>query len=79
LADFLIHIKEPKSGGYPEVKDSVTTSDRYGDNYQWVWETWGGRGCFMIEHHFAEGDSAAIDQVGGVFDNNGKNLHRRMM
>jgi hypothetical protein len=76
LADFLIHIKEPKSDVYPDVKDSVTTTERYGDNYQWVWETWEGRGCFMIEHHFAEGDSAVIDQVGGVFDDNGRNFAR---
>jgi hypothetical protein len=74
LADFLIHIREAKSAEYPWVKDSVTTSERYGENYQWVWETWAGRGCFMIEHHFAEGDSAVIDQVGGVFDNNGRNF-----
>ena len=74
LADFLIHIREPKSPEYPWVKDSVTTSERYGENYQWVWETWAGRGCFMIEHHFAEGDSAVIDQVGGVFDNDGRNF-----
>ncbi|MBW6534325.1 MAG: T9SS type A sorting domain-containing protein [Mariniphaga sp.] len=72
LADFLIHIAEPK--GTRNVDDSVTVSDRYGDNYQWVFETWSGRGCFMIEHHFAEGDSAVIDQVGGVFDNNGRNF-----
>ncbi len=74
LADFLIHIDEPNSSLYPNVQDSVTTSERYGDNYQWVFETWGGRGAFMIEHHFAEGDSAAVDQVGGVFDNDGKNF-----
>jgi hypothetical protein len=72
LADFLIHIAEPK--GIRNVDDSVTVSDRYGDNYQWVFETWNGRGCFMIEHHFAEGDSAVVDQVGGVFDNDGVNF-----
>jgi hypothetical protein len=74
LADFLIHLREGKSSEYPWVKDSVTTSARYGDNYHWVLETWSGRGCFMIEHHFAEGDSAVIDQVGGVFDDDGKNF-----
>jgi hypothetical protein len=74
LADYLIHIKEPKSEIYINVTDSVTTSERFGDNYQWVWETWSGRGCFYIEHHFAEGDSAVVDQVGGVFDDNGKNF-----
>jgi hypothetical protein len=75
-ADFLIHVKEPRSGDYPHVKDSVTTSARYNDNYQAVWETWYGRGCWMIEHHFAPGDSAVVDQVGGVFDNNGRNFDR---
>jgi hypothetical protein len=73
LADFLVHVKEPKSGEYPWVKDSVTTSARYGDAYQWVFEAWDGRECFYIEHHFAPGDSAVVDQVGGVFDNAGKN------
>lgn len=72
LADFLIHIAEPN--GIRNVNDSVTVTDRYGDNYQTVFATYSGRGCFMIEHHFAEGDSAVVDQVGGVFDNNGKNF-----
>jgi hypothetical protein len=76
LADYLVHIKEPKSGEYPWVKDSVTTSARYGDAYQWVFEAWEGRECFYIEHHFAPGDSAVVDQVNGVFDDNGRNYAR---
>jgi hypothetical protein len=76
LADYLVHVKEPKSGEYPWVKDSVTRSARYGDAYQWVFEAWNGRECFYIEHHLASGDSAVVDQVGGVFDNNGRNYAR---
>jgi hypothetical protein len=76
LADFLVHVREPKSGEYPWVKDSVTTSARYGDAYQWVFEAWNGREAFYIEHHLAPGDSAVVDQVGGVFDNNGRNHPR---
>jgi hypothetical protein len=35
-----------------------------------------GRGAFYLEHHFAEGDSAVVDQAGGVFDDNGRNFDR---
>ena len=74
LADFLVHVREPKSSEYPWVKDSLTTSAEYGDNYYWLFEAWNGRECFYIEHHFLPGDSAVVDQVGGVFDNNGVNF-----
>ena len=74
LADLLIHVREARSAEFPNVKDSVTRSARWNENYQWVFETWNGRGCFFVEHHYAPGDSAIIDQVGGVFDNNGLNF-----
>ncbi len=70
LADFLIHVAEPKG----DATDSVTTDDVYGDAYPWTFETWGGRGCFYLEQHLNETDSVVIDQVGGVFDNEGKNF-----
>jgi hypothetical protein len=73
-ADYLVHVREPKSSEYPWQKDSVTTSERYGENYQWVFEAWNGREAFYIEHHFAPGDSAVVDQVGGVFDDDGNNF-----
>ncbi|MGM0376931.1 MAG: T9SS type A sorting domain-containing protein [Bacteroidota bacterium] len=72
VADFLIHVEE-SAAGYPGVKDSATTSEIYGDNYQTVLHTNIGSGCYYIEHHFAEGDSAVVDQVGGVFDEEGRN------
>jgi hypothetical protein len=76
VADMLIHVAEPKGNEYPGVTDSVTRSPERGDAYQWTFEEWNGRGAFYLEHHFAEGDSAVVDQAGGVFDNNGRNFDR---
>ncbi len=70
LADYLIHIAEPKG----DETDSVTHDDIYGDAYQWTFETWVGRGAFYIEHHVSDVDSFVVDQVNGVFDNEGKNF-----
>jgi hypothetical protein len=72
VADKLLHMAEPVAEIiYPE--DSITTAMndpeqtvRRGD-YSLIFA--GLRsGTFYLEHHFAEGDSAVVDQVGGVFD-----------
>lgn len=64
LADFGVHYAEPP--GQPPA-DSITPK------YQ-VLEVWNGRDCWYVRHHFTETDSAVIDQVGGVFDeDNGTN------
>lgn len=75
LADFLIHVTETDQP-YPGVIDSVTMHETYGDIYQYVLHTNIGSGCYYLEHHFAEGDSAVVDQVGGVFDDEGRNLYQ---
>ena len=75
IADFLIHVKETDEP-YPGVKDSVTVNEKYGDIYQYVLHTNIGSGCYYLEHHFVEGDSAVVDQVGGVFDDNGRNFYQ---
>ena len=75
LADFLIHVIETEEP-YPGVKDSVTMHEIDGDIYQYVLHTNIGSGCYYLEHHFAEGDSAVVDQVGGVFDDNGLNFYQ---
>jgi hypothetical protein len=74
VADYLVHIKEGRSSEFPSVKDSAWVDPYYRDYAQWAFEAWSGRECYYIEHHFAPGDSAVVDQVGGVFDNNGQNF-----
>ena len=68
LADLLLHF--PETNG--DETDSITTG-RFHYNPMNVWD---GRNNYYLEHHFEEGDSAVIDQVGGVFDNNGRNFSR---
>ena len=63
-ADALIHIPEPKG----DETDSVTV------NWKTFSEQWGGNGSYYIEQHLSETDSITIDQVGGVFDNDGRNF-----
>ena len=58
--------KEEEING--DETDSVTTLYPYQ-----TMKLWGGSYCLYLEHHFAEGDSAVVDQVGGVFDDDGRN------
>jgi len=72
LADMQMHFPHPLSDKYTEHTDSVS------ENYQ-IMETWGGRDCWYIEQHFpatesTPADSLVIDQVGGVFDDEGLNF-----
>ncbi len=77
VADKLIHMQEPVDGViYPEDSVSTALNDpeqrvRRGD-YSLVFNGLGS-GTYYLEHHYAEGDSAVVDQVGGVFDLNGRN------
>jgi hypothetical protein len=78
VADKLLHMQE----AIDEVVyagDSVTTAlndpeqtVRRGD-YRLVFEGLSS-GALYLEHHFIEGDSAVVDQVGGVFDGGGRNF-----
>lgn len=61
-ADILIHY--PEDNG--DETDSITP-------YWNILHLWGGGAVVYLEHHYAEGDSAVIDQAYGVFDNNGRN------
>ncbi len=62
LADFALHYEE--SSGHPA--DSVTPGWR-------ALDYWAGY-CSYLRHHYTDNDSAVIDQVGGVFDDeNGTN------
>ena len=77
VADKLIHMQEPVDGViYPEDLVSTALNDpeqtvRRGD-YSLVFD--GLRsGTYYLEHHYTEGDSAVVDQVGGVFDLTGRN------
>lgn len=65
LADMQIHMPEPNG----DHTDSISPG------YQ-VMETWNGRDCWYLEQHINETDSVVIDQVGGVFDNNGRNYDK---
>ncbi|SHE33052.1 Por secretion system C-terminal sorting domain-containing protein [Mariniphaga anaerophila] len=61
LADIQMHMPEERTSLAPAgITDSVST------NYA-VMETWGSREAWYIEQHFANGDSAIVDQVGGLF------------
>ncbi|MDT8432862.1 MAG: T9SS type A sorting domain-containing protein [Bacteroidales bacterium] len=68
-ADIVMHMYEAPSG----------PTDSISQNYQ-VMERWNGRDCWYLRYHFdhTDGthDSVVIDQVGGVFDNNGRNFDR---
>jgi hypothetical protein len=71
VADILLHFAEPRG----DETDSVTTNADYvgGSNVTGTIAGFHGRDGWYIEHHFAEGDSAVIDQVGMVFDRDGHN------
>lgn len=77
VADKLIHMQEPVEGViYPEDSVSTALNDpeqtvRRGD-YSLVFDGLRG-GTYYLEHHYTEGDSAVVDQVGGVFDSGGRN------
>lgn len=65
-ADLKLHASEPNGNEL----DSITPGWQ-------VMESWGGRDCYYIEQHLANGDSVVVDQVGGVFDNpDGRNYDR---
>ena len=66
VADLLIHMPEE----HGDETDSITTTPYHYHPF----ELWDGRMVIFVAHHFAEGDSAAIDQFGGVFDNSGRNF-----
>ena len=74
IADKLYHRQELIDGVYyPE--DSVTTAQndpepliRRSSDYGRVFGSTNQNFTFYIEHHYTEGDSAVVDQVGGVFD-----------
>lgn len=68
LADMVVHVSEPKG----DATDSITVDPKYG-RIQWAFENWSGRECMYIEQHLSETDSMVIDQVGGVFDVEGRN------
>jgi len=72
LADMFIHVGEPKG----DATDSISRNAN-GFNVSWGFETWNGRECFYIEQHLSDIDSVVIDQVGGVFDNAGRNFADR--
>lgn len=65
-ADLLIHFAEENG----DETDSVTTTPYH---YKAVKLGDGGT-CIYLEHHFAPGDSAVVDQYAGVFNDNGSNL-----
>ena len=70
LADLQIHRPESPTG---DPTDSISTGQH------WIMDdVWNGRECWYLRHHFYNADSArmdsvVIDQVGGVFDVNGRN------
>ncbi len=70
IADMLIHIAEPKG----DKTDSVTMHPIYRE-IGLALASWAGRDCYYIEQHLSNVDSVVVDQVGGVFDENGQNRY----
>ncbi|HSH19884.1 MAG TPA: hypothetical protein VLA03_05505, partial [Draconibacterium sp.] len=72
-SDFLAHRAEKNDIElvlYPNIKDSTTVNQDSLNNYgPTIGFTHLPQIGFYIEDHFAEGDSAVIDQVGNMFDN----------
>ncbi len=68
VADLLLHRKE---ADYETSEDSVTT--HLIGNPATAWNIYIGRDCWYLEHHYTIEDSVVVDQVGGVFHNEGKN------
>jgi hypothetical protein len=66
FADIQMHGAE--ANGIPGI-DSVSFSDK-------IMDVWNGREGWYVEQHLSNGDSVIIDQVGGVFDNNGRNFDK---
>lgn len=66
-ADLVMHMYEAPSG----------PTDSISPKYQ-IMERWNGRDCWYLRYHFDQldgtHDSVVIDQVGGVFDNEGRNF-----
>ncbi len=72
LADLIIHLKEQKGDETDSITHTLGT--RQGSTEPWdVMINWRGRSAYYIEQHLSETDSVVIDQVSGVFDNNGRN------
>lgn len=71
IADLLIHAPEAKG----DETDSISRNAA-GVDISWMFENWNGRECMYIEQHLSDVDSVVIDQVGGVFDDAGKNFTR---
>jgi len=71
LADLLIHDPEIKGDETDSITESLGT--KQGAPPYNVLINWRGRSAFFIEQHINETDSVVIDQVSGVFDNEGQN------
>jgi hypothetical protein len=55
--------------------NSIPGMDSISDKWQ-IMDVWNGREGWYLEQHLPNGDSVTIDQIGGVFDNNGRNFDR---
>ena len=70
LADLLIHMPET-NGDYTDSITRNLAGEAIG-----MLDAWNGRECLYIEQHLSDVDSVVIDQVGGIFDNNGQNFDK---
>jgi hypothetical protein len=59
LADVQFHFREDLTG--------TATTDSISPWYH-AMEVWNGRDCWYIRHHISATDSAVVDQVNGIFD-----------
>ena len=70
LADLVIHMAETNG----DHTDSITRN--VAGEAIGILDAWNGREALYLEHHLSDVDSVVIDQVGGVFDNNGQNFDK---
>jgi hypothetical protein len=69
IADLVIHVGESSTN---DPTDSISRNAG-GVDISYLFENWGGRECMFLEHHLSDVDSVVVDQVGGIFDESGKN------
>ncbi len=70
VADLLLHMAET-NGDSTDFVTRNANGEMIG-----ILDAWNGRECLYIEQHLSEIDSVVIDQVGGIFDNNGQNFDK---
>lgn len=73
IADMVLYRPEPNGDATDSVTTFIPNSRDWSENVHQVGVSWHGRSGLYLEQHFENGDSVVVDQVNGVFDDDGKN------